>query len=283
MKIPESVFVTLGGGLGDVFCNYIRGENRWGFVESLKQQHPQVKIRALCSTHNPQTLEFILHNPHITEAIDPGWSLHGHDAWNKYVDGSIRLSECRDIKKRLVFKKPKLYLNRRDQEQITAITQQGSFVLMHPFAGEQHRIAMPAEEYVPLIDELIDKKGLNVVLLGANYTRSNLKQKEQKLEQLDYHRDGLFNLIDKTNARVIAGLARIQTRFIGTWSAYSCLSWLFGKETHVIIKKNLTKKLQKKMQKGQRWHGANCRIAIVQDNNNFDFIREKILRTFPTV
>ena len=287
MQGLKSVFVTLGGGLGDVFCNYFRGENGWGLIESLKTKFPNIRVKALCSTHNPQTLEFIQYNPYVDEAVDPGWSLHGQTAWNKHVGSAVRLSKAKLLTKHLIFKKPKLYLSRRDQEQVHSVISKGSFVLLHPFAGEPHRIGMPAEEYIPLIDQLIDTKGMNVVLVGANYKRHNLNSQEEKPEQLDYERDGLFNFIDKTNSRVIASLANHQTRFIGSWSAYSCLSWLYDKETIVVIQRNQIKKLQGKFSEGERWHGANCRIintkgpASDPKDTDFDRIRHRILRTFP--
>ena len=43
------------------------------------------------------------------------------------------------------------------------------------------------------------------------------------------------------------------------------------------------------MKKGNRWYGANCRIVTTNGpagnpaDTDFDFVREKILRTFKTV
>ena len=90
---PKSVFVTLDGGLGDVFYTYNRRKNAWGYIESLKKMYPQTIIKAMCSTHNPQTLEFIKYNPYIDKAEEFGWVLDASDLWNANKGDSVRLDQ----------------------------------------------------------------------------------------------------------------------------------------------------------------------------------------------
>jgi len=261
---PKSVFVTLGGGLGDVFYTYVKGQNGWGYLQSLKETYPNTKVLAMCSTHNPQTVEFIKLNPYIDEIKEFGWVLDATELWENNREDSIRLDKQKGFLKNLEQKKPKLYLEQEENDLIKSISSQGDFVLMHPFAGEPHRRVLPAEEYVPLIDKIIDHLKMNVVLIGGSYTRSNRIHKESKNEELEYEREGLFNLIGKGNSRICMTLAREQKYFIGSWSAYSCASWLYNKKTIVLLQENDRPKLRKKLQGGHRWAGAKCKMVVTK-------------------
>jgi len=280
-NIPSSVFVTLGGGLGDVFYTYVNGKNGWGYIESLKKTYPSIKIKAMCATHNPQTLDFIENNPYIDSIVEFGWVLDATELWKKYKGDAVRLDKQKDLLKKLKDKKPNVYLSQTDKETVNNITSSGNFVLLHPFAGEPHRRALPAEEYIPLIDSIIDKLGLNVVLIGGSYTRSNRVHKELKTEYLDYNRSGLHNIIGKSNARICLTLARKQTCFLGSWSAYSCASWLYNKHTTILLQENDVEKLNKKLSKGQRWDGAKCDMITTKGpyhnpkDTNFKKVREE--------
>jgi len=278
VTIPKAVYVTLGGGLGDVFYLYTKGENGWGYIKSLKEKYPQVRVNVMCATHNPQTVEFIKYNPYINDVKEYGWVLDGNEIWNKYNNGAVKLNSNKELLSTLKFATPCMYLNKQDQITVNTVVTKGKFILIHPFAGEPHRIAMPASEYIPLIDCLIDEMGFNVAIVGASYLRTNRILVESKPEELNYERDGVFNLIDKANCRVVAALAKQQHHFIGCWSAYSCMSWLHKKSTTVVVRPEDKKKLKAKQQKGKRWYRTKCQIVAIK-SDNFDNIREQIVNT----
>jgi len=285
LQIPKSVYVTLGGGLGDVYYVYMKGENGWGYIESLKKLYPNIKVKVLCSTHNPQTVEFIKNNPYIDEIKEYGWVLNGSEIWNKHNNGAVSLKNNRILRNTLKFNTPSIYLDNGDNVLVDSIVDQGKFIIIHPFAGEPHRIAMPPKEYIPLIDILIDNLGFNVVLVGGTYTRTNRVLKEHKPEKLVYERKGLINLIDKANARVVATLTKHQYHFIGCWSAYSCVSWLHKKPTTVIVQEKDKPKLLKKQTHGKRWYKAKCKIltttgpSVRPGDMDFDKLRIKIINS----
>lgn len=281
--VPNSVYVSLGGGLGDVFYVYNKGENGWGYIKSLKETFPHVHVKALCSTHNPQTVEFIKYNPYIDEYHEFGWVNNAKPLFEKNSNGSRRLDRQGKLLKALKFNNPKIYTTKEDDKAIDRITSAGSFVLIHPFAGEPGRRCLPTKEYIPIIDSIIDDKKLNVVIIGGTYKRKNFKTSEDKKEELDYSRDGLFNLVGKSNARVCATLAAKQKHFIGSWSAYSCASWSNKKNTTVIVNKSNVDALNKRFRKGHRWHNVRCNVVVTNGPANnpretdFDDIREQIL------
>jgi len=285
VNVPKSVYVTLGGGLGDVYYVYMKGENGWGYIKSLKEKYPNTEVKALCSTHNPQTVEFIKYNPYIDSVKDYGWVLDGNEIWNKFNNGSVRLKNQYNLINKLKFQKPAVYLNKNDSNIVNNIINSGKYILMHPFAGEPHRIAMPSKEYVPLIDQLIDQLKYNVVIIGSTYTRTNRFFKEPKAEEFNYERDGVFNLIGKTNSRVSAVLTKHQHHFIGCWSAYSCASWLNGKPTTVIIQNEDKQKLRHKQGKGKRWYKTKCQILTTEGpatdprGTNFDKLRIRAINS----
>lgn len=283
MIIPPNVYVTLGGGLGDVFYVYLRGENGWGYLRSLKEKFPFINVRALCSTHNPQTIEFIKHNPYIDEYKEFGWVNDAKPLWEKNSNGAVRLDRQHKLLKTIKFERPKVYLTKEDKTVTEKIISAGRFILMHPFAGENNRIAMPIDEWKELIDQIIDKLSLNVVVIGSSYKRTNIKHKEDKQEEFDYTRDGLFNLVGNSNARICIKLAKEQQQFVGNWSAYSCASWVQNKKTTVVIPKQLSSSLDKKMGPGKRWHNIDCRIVKTNGpshnprNTKFDNVRDQII------
>ena len=178
-----------------------------------------------------------------------------------------------------------MYLNQEDKNVLDCITTAGSFVLMHPFAGEPHRRVLPAEEYVPLIDRIIEKLGLNVVVIGGSYLRTNRIQKEAKTEELNYERTGLFNLIGQSNSRICMALAGKQRCFVGSWSAYSCASWLYNKHTTVLLQEKDVSNLDEKLSKGKRWAGSKCRMVTTKGpyhnprDTDFDLVRDQAFKS----
>ena len=123
---------------------------------------------------------------------------------------------------------------------------------------------------------------MNVAVIGGSYARTNRKTVEEKEEVLEYDRDGLFNLVGGTNARVCIALARAQRFFIGSWSAYSCASWLHDKETCVILQEKHREQLVKKTSHGQRWAKAKCKIVTTKGpyhnprDTDYDKVRQRI-------
>lgn len=244
LKYPK-LYIHDGGGVGDVLRCQLQGKKGWGYIEPLKEKYPEVFIRAIITSCNPQAFELIKHHPFIDEKIKLQWK-HPHQKWpdrHKYAEdlGFVRLT-C-DTGRELFpgLKKapiPPLYLSDKDQGVVKEIQATGDYVFVHPFSGVPWRIGLLSGQYPVLIDRLIDELGLNVVVVGGTYKKDYPKghaQSQQLIEEVfEYERDGLFNLVNKSNVRVCAQLARDSKYAITTWSCYARSAW-HGSTTAVTL------------------------------------------------
>jgi ADP-heptose:LPS heptosyltransferase len=263
MAENKTFMLTLGGGLGDVFWYYLDGHNGWDRLEALKEKYPDSKVKVFSSTHNPQVEELLKYNPHIYKVKEYGWVLDGNSLWRRHKKKYTKVKTLKNLEKR----KNKVYLSDKDNEQINKIISKGPFILIHPFAGERQRMCLEANDFIPIIDSLITKTKLNIVVLGGTYTRKNKNSSYQMRESFLYEREGLINLVNKTNARVGAVLASKQHSFVGCWSAYSCASWIYNKPSTIIVPKNWARIFRKNKQaEGGRW--ANKEVNIVSINGD---------------
>jgi len=278
MAIPQKVYLTLGGGLGDVFVTYFRGDNGWRLLQPLKEKFPHIKVSVLSATHNPQTAEFLKHNPYIDSFQEFGWVNDGRPIWSENANGHVSLAKHNKLAKILKAKNPELYLGEEDREIVNEILSAGEYIFIHPFAGLKDRQALPIEEYPSLIDSLIDKSGYNVVVIGGTHQRRNQKRSFDMPEEFDYERPGLFNLVNRTNARVAVKLSQNAHSFIGCWSAYACAHWIIKKKTTVIIKSKAAPNVRKKFGEGQRWHRrGDCRLVLIDKEPDYEKARQQIL------
>jgi len=288
--LPSSVYVVFGGGLGDAFYTYHKGIHGWGYIESLKKRFPQIKVKALCVSHNSNVSQLIKHNPYIAEtknfgAMSKQAQQHKNKFWKAHCGNAERLERQRNLLSLLKFNAPKVFLNKHDKETLQTVCDAGPFVLIHPFAGLRGRFSGAEEEYVPLIDQLIENTDTKVVVIGNNHTRLNAAGKKISIkEEFDYERSGLFNLVNKGNPRLYYHLAKHQEYFIGSWSAYSAASWLHNKLAIVLVPKKSEKKLDSKF-KG-RWKGKSRKIIKLGRNRDprpFDEVRKEILDTVKSI
>jgi hypothetical protein len=279
MKVPQKVYLTLGGGLGDVFCSYFRGENGWKWLQPWKERYPHTKVSVLSATHNPQTAELLKYNPYIDHFKEFGWVNDGRPLWKKNAAGAAQLKNQKAITAKLKGKNPTLYISNEDKEVVDEIQQAGRFIFLHPFAGLKDREALKPQEYFSLVDRIIDNKKYNVVVIGATHKRTNHKESFKMIEEFNYERPGLFNLVNKTNARISMKLAQLADSFIGCWSAYSCAFWIQKKKSTVIIKSKASGNIQKKFGRGGRWqHRGDCRLVLVEKAKDIEKTTRQILQ-----
>jgi ADP-heptose:LPS heptosyltransferase len=231
-----------GGGLGDVIKHHIRGQRGWEYLKPLKEEHPDIEIKVMLTCINPQARELIRYNPYIDTIESYLWThparAHLRRIIEEHKGDYSPLLEATGLLRTLQPAVPEIYLNTEDQEIIDLITGQGKYIFIHPFSGEPSRIAFPSEQYPALIDRLIDELGYSVVVVGGTY-KKNLTTHVVMSESLAYERDGLFNLVNKTNARVATILAQKAQGFIGTWSCYIIPSWQRPSKTVLMSPKGM--------------------------------------------
>lgn len=271
-KMEDKIYLTFGGGLGDVLYTYLGGKNYWGYLASFKKEYPKTKVKVLSSTHNPQTVELIKYNPYIDSVKEFGWVNNSKEIFDNNANGYVRANHR--MFANLEFKNPIIYINEEDAQNIKNIQEQGPYIFIHPFAGLKDREPIKTDKYFKIIDYLIDDLNMRVVVVGASHNRKNLKSIWKMKEEFNYKRAGLFNLVNKTNIRVTAKLAEKAIGFIGCWSCYANLFWLYNKKSLVLTSKEKKEKLINRFSKGQRWHRHGiCKVLSVNDklNNNIFF------------
>ena len=82
----SKLYLHDGGGLGDIIKHYVQGTHGWGYLESLKKNYPDTKIKLILTCINPQAQELIKYHPYI-DIIEPHlWSHPGHLALAKLIE-----------------------------------------------------------------------------------------------------------------------------------------------------------------------------------------------------
>ena len=224
------------GALGDTICNYYRNGGIFGQIASYKRKHPRDRIKVICCSSNSQTHKLFLDNPDICKVHHVPWALQ-----------SVGIKERNTEFKRLLvgwksltpnnklpgakFAPPKLFLNKIEKALVKSIQQDGKYILIHPFSSYISKIK--EEEYISIIDTMIDDLGYNVVVVGGTYNKSFQQGEPLRKETFEYKRDNLYNLVNQVDVRVAITLARVAYGYFGTWSAFYCTSW--GCPSHPMV------------------------------------------------
>jgi ADP-heptose:LPS heptosyltransferase len=145
------------------------------------------------------------------------------------------------------WKQPEIYLSPAEEQKYNDIIAAGPFVCMNPFAGTPERIAMAEEEYIQLIDRIIDELGYNVVLTGGNHNRQGLANDGGHstigsdprympiVEESNYERDKLINLVNKVSIRFATKISMAAQAFVGNFSGPLIAPWCRGIKTVTLI------------------------------------------------
>lgn len=260
--MTNKVYFSLNAGFGDATYTYVRGGLYWNYLKALKEARPDIEIKGFCCTHNVQAVELVRFNPYLDSFQWMPWigkepcPLRGVGRIHNRPEAEINsvpkaneqgytyIGEVKELLEDLEPELPKLYLTINEEKQVNDIEQAGRFITIHPFCGGPHRRVFPPKEYHKLIDTVIDKYGYNVAVLGGDHVRSGQTKRNPVKEVFTYQREGLYNLVNKTNGRVCVELVRRCSRFIGNWSCYSSAAWAFEKFNVVITGKHIRKNLE---------------------------------------
>jgi len=283
-RIYKKVYLTLGGGLGDVIYDYLGGHRFWNKLEPLKIAHPEIRIKVMSSTHNLQSLELIRYNPYIDRMEEYGWQTDGKPIFKRNAGGYINIKNIKQELSKLPSRPPGIYLNQRDKETVSNISSQGSFIFIHPFAGLQDRMPYrSSSQFVPIIDNIIKNTNHNVVIVGSNHIRNNMKKKVDIREEFSYEGDRVFNLVNKPemNVRVAVKLAQRAHGFLGAWSCFSCTFWALKKKSMVLVPMSKKDKLAKRFKPGGRWHRRGiCEAVYIKEDTQISDVINRVLKFY---
>lgn len=233
MSSGGKYWVHLWGGLGD-FLKMYYGQNQWRKLEDIKKQHPNIKIKALVYSLNPNAKDLITYHPALDEVFQPKEGLIEvrTKGIGSYAGEYTPLVQQKELIKRTQKTRPKIYLSEEDRKLVndTISSISGEFIIIHPFSAMPHKIptsrtTIEAEKYIPIIEKL-GEQGKTSVILGSNIGN--------KIEKFDYESPYAINLINKTSVRSALSLVSRSQGFIGTNSCFMCEALLERKPSFVI-------------------------------------------------
>lgn len=216
------------GALGDTICHYYRHNSIFGQIPSFKKNNKQSLIKVICCSSNQETVELFKFNPYIDQVEHVPWALNSvgikerNLEFKKHLEGWHCLN-VRDKLPKAKFAPPNMFLEAEEKVQVKSIIAQGKYILIHPFASYITKVREDRYKYI--IDTMIDDLNYNVVVVGGSHNRSFQQQEVLHKEHFKYERDGLYNLVNKTNVRVAVSLAKNAYGYFGTWSAFYCAAY----------------------------------------------------------
>lgn len=243
--MSKTYLLTYGGGFGDVLLSYLILET--GYIKALKEREPDCKIRVAIMSHNPVSRSIFEHHPLIDEILYEDWNENRKKEFFRQtsegcvtiespglvenfglVPGSVQCcastksTELHLMLKDLTYEQPTIYLIPEEQKIADDIVSCGKFVAFHPFGGYLPRSWQGKVDIKKVIDDLCDV-GVRVILLGGSSDRIT-DHKQRLIEEFDYERPGLVNLVNKHSMMLHSYVCSKADKFIGTMSCYNCVA-----------------------------------------------------------
>jgi ADP-heptose:LPS heptosyltransferase len=269
-----NAFIWAHGGFGDVAWSYLFNEN-WQRLEAFKKENPNCKLKAIIISYNIQSLELMRFNPAIDE-IDfraPNWEQRDRnmpiiDIATQYAYGYTQCTKLEGFSS-LPKRPQKIYLNLRTEASLVDyIQKQGPYIVLHPFAGDKSRAVAGEKEYKVITKYITDELKYNVVILGGTHQKIIGQDRNLNKEEMDIKGDKVFNLVNKTTARVGIRLLKNAVGCIGTWSCWSTLSWGFGNPTILLTDERNRKGIDFVLRDKYKKYKKPCHYNIFTKDNS---------------
>ncbi len=224
----DHVLTVTTGGLGDIFLATLHPDARKlghpdevGYFKALKEHDPETRTKVRMWCHNDQGGELFRYNPYVDEVDfhhEPPDSFTVRKAQN---DPPFRLLSDRD-RATLQWERPGFYLDPAEQAIAATIIAGGSFVVVHPFAGDKRRVW---SFDIDAALRALCGAGVRVVLVGGSGHRAGYSWLS---ETVGVEHPLLTNLLNQHTARLHGFLTSQASKFIGTMSAYNGVAATFG-------------------------------------------------------
>jgi predicted SAM-dependent methyltransferase len=239
IKPPEKVYLAVGGGLGDVIqiclanpCdhhifNEFPSANPISSIwlhrlKSLKEKYNMI-IRLYVHSHNINTYRLFSNNPYIDELINIEWldnKLRDEsNHWLNDIDGYTSITKFEEAYKFIHSSNNAIFLNEREQTAVDKIKMLGKYIVVHPFAGNIHRVVPNVNQYLKIVRVLQSKYRIVVIGQEGEIFPDNI----------------VVNLIGKVNPKVSVNLILNASGFIGTHSSMILPAWYRGIPTVCLV------------------------------------------------
>jgi hypothetical protein len=243
LKTMKKYYIQSGGGYGDHIDNYYTART-WRALEKLKQDTPDLFIRAILYSANSAVLDFYSYHPFIDEIRF--FDIHNDNAGNyrlsEFTEDFMPLANSDLVKEydRDSLPMPKVYLSPEEKKQLPSL-QVEPYICVNPFAGAKERFTLDSTHIINLIDRLIEEAGYSVLLLGGDWKTTSVystfanRMEEEMKERLDYERPALVNLIGKTSIRLATELSIGCHGFFGNYTGAVHPAWIYQRKTYCCV------------------------------------------------
>lgn len=235
-RVIENYAILCMGALGDMILHYHKTNGIFSQIASFKEDNPKSQIKVICCSSNKHTQELFKENPDISEVHHVPWALQSKGVKERNAQFQKLLVgwKCLNTNNRLPgarFTTPQVHLSKEEEAFVKSIQNKGKYILIHPFTSDFREVI--EDEYVHVIDMLIDELNYNVVVVGGTYKKSFQHCEPSHAEVFNYKRDKLYNLVNNANVRTAVRLAKGAYGYFGTWSAFYCACW--DCKTHPMV------------------------------------------------
>jgi hypothetical protein len=215
LDLPDVLDFPLRGTLGDLFVELESDE--WRCLRSIKERHPNIKLRAIICSLSPGAEDIVMVNPHIDEIFKIEWDGTG------------------DPEVIYPFKRPKdfldldtfdhdpveFFLTDQEKKKMAKYANE-EYIVIHPFARNTERHLHNELDLNALVSDLYDKTGLPIYVVGKSGNRTlKIGSKEMFYieEKFSVQHQAVRNLINKTNIREAAYIVSQAKYFVGGHSS----------------------------------------------------------------
>jgi ADP-heptose:LPS heptosyltransferase len=238
-------YIYRGGGIGDLVDHYYIARE-WRALESIKRDIPNIVVKLITYSANSAAAELHRYNPWLDEwqHFDIYHNHRGQDRLSEFTQGYAPLANSNIVKRynRDALPLPNIYLNEQEQLLVNALTQR-PYICINPFAGLAERLTLDHAHWRQLIDRIIDELAIPVILLGGSWTLINIQSTQNSrletpmLEQFQYERAGLTNLVNQVSIRVAVSLSIQCDAYIGNYTGTTHPSWIYQIKTYTCVSK----------------------------------------------
>lgn len=219
------------------------------------------EVHILLCSHNENAIDFFKYVPFIKVHMIP-WnhSTPDYEGIAKSLNATLIARETRAellmrVKEKTELRRNDIFLSHQEQSVFDELNTQ-EYIVIHPFAGSKIRMPLRVDAYKKLINLLIDEYNKRVIVIGSSYKRGKRKGNINEVvinENLEYKREGLINLTNRTSIRMASKIAANASAFFGNWSAFLCIAWEMKIPSFVFLRKGHIKVMNSK---GfvNRWH-----------------------------
>lgn len=227
------LFVSAGGGLGDVIHDYFRNDS-WRLLAPVKKAFPNTIITAVFLSHCSAPPELVTFHPAITSTFIYPWFCPGDPkerAWKEILSKDVQnVKDFANANKISEREDPILYLSSAEQKTVDELLEKPPIVI-HPFAGLRRRSFLLdtdgkhhciTEKQCVDVCNTLASKGERVIIIGRSEILEGCRSYNEKLTGLS---SDVIDMCDKLSTRQSVYLARTAKAFLGTHSSMLVAAW----------------------------------------------------------